>query len=75
VQLVNYVRQDADLVRAVPPGQGQVDYAAFFEGLRAAGYTGHVAYEMCAVLDGGGSVENLDRTARVFLEWLARQGG
>jgi len=71
-QLVNYVRQDSDLVRAVPPGQGQVDYVAFFEGLRAAGYTGHVAYEMCAVLDGGGSIENLDRTARVFLEWLAR---
>jgi sugar phosphate isomerase/epimerase len=72
-QLVNYVRQESDLVRAVPAGQGRVDYAAFFQGLRAAGYSGHVAYEMCAVLEGGGSVENLDRTARVFLEFLSRQ--
>jgi len=72
-QLVNYVRQPPDLVRAVPPGEGVVDYAAFFEGLRNAGYQGYVAYEMCAVLAGGGSIENLDRTARRFLEFLARQ--
>ncbi|MBM3748326.1 MAG: sugar phosphate isomerase/epimerase [Acidobacteria bacterium] len=72
-QLVNYVRQQADLVRAVPPGQGQVDYPAFFAGLRDAGYQGHVAYEMCAVLEGGGSIKNLDRTARRFLEFLSWQ--
>jgi sugar phosphate isomerase/epimerase len=72
-QLVNYVHQESDLVRAVPPGKGRVDYEAFFQGLRAAGYTGHVAYEMCAVLEGGGSVENLDCTARLFLEWLSRR--
>lgn len=72
-QLVNYVPQEPALVRAVPPGDGEVDYAAFFEGLRRAGYQGHVAYEMCAVLEGGGSIENLDRTARRFLEFLARQ--
>jgi sugar phosphate isomerase/epimerase len=72
-QMVNYLRKETDLVRAVPPGQGQVDYASFFQGLRAAGYQGHVAYEMCAVLDGGGSVENLDRTAGRFLEFLAQQ--
>ncbi len=72
-QLVNYVRQQPDVVRAVPPGDGLVDYAAFFEGLRNVGYQGHVAYEMCAVLEGGGSLENLDRTARRFLEFLGRQ--
>jgi hypothetical protein len=27
-----------------------------------------VAYEMCEVLEGGGQVANLDRTARHFLE-------
>ncbi len=70
-QLVNYVRSQPDLVRAVPPGQGVIDYASFFQGLRAAGYQGHVAYEMCAVLEGGGSIANLDRTARLFLEFLA----
>jgi hypothetical protein len=29
---------------------------------------------MCAVLDGGGSIENLDRTARAFLAWMAHWG-
>jgi len=72
-QLVNYARQQPDVLRAVPPGQGRVDYPAFFAGLREAGYQGHVAYEMCAVLEGGGSIENLDRTARHFLEFLSWQ--
>jgi sugar phosphate isomerase/epimerase len=71
-QLINYVRQEADLIRAVTPGTGEVDYAAFFEGLRAAGYHGYVAYEMCAVLEGGGSLDNLDRNGRAFLEFLRR---
>ncbi len=64
--IVNYRRQD-DLVRAVPFGEGFIDYPAFFRGLREGGYEGFVAYEMCEVLDGGGSLENLDRTARHFL--------
>jgi sugar phosphate isomerase/epimerase len=68
---VNYVREDPPLVRAVAPGTGVVDYVSFFRGLKAAGYQGYVAYEMCAVLEGGGSIENLDRTARQFLTFLA----
>jgi sugar phosphate isomerase/epimerase len=69
-QYVNYVRREPDLLRAVAPGDGVVDYSAFFRGLRRAGYQGHVAYEMCAPLSGGGSIENLDRAARRFLEFL-----
>lgn len=69
-QQVHYVRQEPAVVRAVAPGAGQVDYLSFFRGLRAAGYQGPVAYEMCAVLEGGGSVENLDQKARLFLEFL-----
>jgi len=65
--ITNYVRGD-DLVRAVPFGEGFIDYKAFFRGLREGGYKGYVAYEMCEVLEGGGSIENLDRTARRFLE-------
>lgn len=64
--IVNYLRQD-DVVRAVPFGEGFIDYAAFFRGLREGGYRGPVAYEMCEVLEGGGRLENLDRTARRFL--------
>ncbi|MCC6860436.1 MAG: TIM barrel protein [Bryobacterales bacterium] len=74
-QLVNYAHAETGLVRAVPPGEGVVDYPAFFRGLKAAGYSGHVAYEMCAVLRGGGSLENLDRTARQFLTFLKDLGG
>jgi len=25
---------------------------------------------MCEVLDGGGSIENLDKTARIFLDYM-----
>src|SRR5688572_3085591 len=52
--ITNYVRGD-DLIRAVPFGTGFIDYKAFSRGLRAGGYRGYVAYEMCEVLDGGGS--------------------
>ena len=68
---VNYLPEDPPLVRAVAPGKGQVNYNSFFDGLAAIGYRGPVAYEMCAVLEGGGSIGNLDRTARLFLEFLA----
>jgi sugar phosphate isomerase/epimerase len=65
--IVNYLKQD-DVVRAVPFGNGFIDYKAFFQALKDSGYKGYVAYEMCEVLEGGGSIENLDRTARVFLD-------
>ena len=65
--IVNYVKQD-DVVRAVPFGTGFIDYKSFFAALKESGYKGYVAYEMCEVLEGGGSVENLDKTARRFLE-------
>jgi sugar phosphate isomerase/epimerase len=67
--LTNYVKQD-ELVRAVPFGTGFIDYKGFFKALKDSGYKGYVAYEMCEVLDGGGSLENLDRTARKFLEYF-----
>lgn len=69
---VNYLKDEPAVVRAVAPGTGEIDYESFFRGLERAGYGGHVAYEMCAVLKGGGSVENLDRTARAFLAFLSR---
>ncbi|UCD78437.1 MAG: sugar phosphate isomerase/epimerase [Desulfobacterales bacterium] len=60
--LVNY-RQMPAMVRAVPVGQGFIDLASFFKGLREGGFTGPVAYEMCSPLRGGGSEDNLDKTA------------
>lgn len=60
---------------AVPMGEGVIPYRAFFAALREGGYRGPVAYEMCSPLRGGGSIENLDRCARQFLEYLAGVAG
>jgi sugar phosphate isomerase/epimerase len=68
--LVNYTREP-DAVRAVPMGEGFIDYRGFFQALRDIGYRGNVAYEMCSPLRGGGSEANLDRCARQFLQYLA----
>jgi len=69
--LVNY-SQDETLIRAVPMGEGIVDYETFFNSLKEIGYRGYVGYEMCAELAGGGDIENLDRTARKFLDYVRK---
>ena len=68
--LVNYTRE-TDSIRAVPMGEGFIDYRGFFKALAKIGYQGHVAYEMCSYLKGGGSEANLDRCARQFLEYMS----
>ena len=65
--LINY-RPLPEMVRAVPLGQGIIELTSFFEGLKDGGFTGFVAYEMCSPLRGGGSEENLDKTAMVSLQ-------
>jgi sugar phosphate isomerase/epimerase len=67
--LLNY-RRGLDAYRAVPMGQGCIDYTAFFCGLVAGGFEGAVCYEMCSPLRGGGSLENLDATAAASLEFI-----
>jgi sugar phosphate isomerase/epimerase len=68
-QLINYERQ-TDAVRAVPMGEGFIDYRGFFKALQEVGFDGTVAYEMCSYLRGGGSEQNLDRCARKFLDYM-----
>jgi sugar phosphate isomerase/epimerase len=68
-QLVNYARE-TDAIRAVPMGEGFIDYRNFFRALKEAGYQGSVAYEMCSPLRGGGAEVNLDRCAKQFLEYM-----
>jgi sugar phosphate isomerase/epimerase len=72
-RLVNY-EAEPDIIRAVPMGEGFIDYSAFCKALRDVGYTGFVGYEMCSSLQGGGSEENLDRCARHFIAWMQEQG-
>lgn len=67
--LVNYVRE-IDGIRAVPMGEGFINYRGFFAALAATGFQGYVAYEMCSPLRGGGGEDNLDCCARRFLEFL-----
>lgn len=73
--LVNYRRLDPPAVRAVPLGDGFIDFAAFFAGLKEGGFDGYVAYEMCSPLRGGDSEANLDDAATRSLakirEWTA----
>lgn len=68
-RLVHYSEQQ-EVVRAVPMGQGFIDYKGFFGALKEVGYDGWIAYEMCSPLEGGGSEENLDRCARLFQDWM-----
>lgn len=70
-ELVNYSRNDVDMVRAVPFGEGFIDFKAYFAGLIEGGFDGISTYEMCSPLRGGGSIENLDRCAAGFLSWMS----
>jgi sugar phosphate isomerase/epimerase len=56
--------------RMVNTGEGYLDYKTFINTLKEIGYQGYIAYEMCAVLEGGGSIENLDKSAKAFLEYM-----
>lgn len=69
--LVNFEPQTPSTI-AVPMGDGIINYRAFLMALHEGGYRGPVAYEMCSPLRGGGSIENLDRCARRFLDFLAQ---
>ncbi len=68
--VVNYQRLEPDMVRAVPFGDGFIDYEAFFAGLTEGGFDGVANYEMCSPVRGGGGLENLDRYARGYFEWM-----
>ena len=67
--VVNYAAL-TPYVQAVPIDEGFIDYRKFLGALRAGGFRGSVAYEMCSPLLGGGSIENLDRYATRFLDFI-----
>jgi sugar phosphate isomerase/epimerase len=67
--LVNY-RRDIDYVKAVPVGEGIIDYGKFLTALKENGFNGSVAYEMCSPLRDGGDLPTLDSYARRFLEFM-----
>jgi sugar phosphate isomerase/epimerase len=73
-EFVNYERVQPDLVRAVPFGEGFVDYRAFFSGLCDGGFDGIATFEMCSPLHGGGGTENLDKCASNYVRWMSENG-
>jgi sugar phosphate isomerase/epimerase len=72
-EVINY-RQQTPYSQAVPIEEGFIDYRAFLGALRDGGFSGSVAYEMCSPILGGGSRENLDRYARLFLKFIESLG-
>jgi sugar phosphate isomerase/epimerase len=56
--------------RMVMMGEGYIDYKTFINTLKEIGYQGYITYEMCEVLRGGGSIENLDKSAKTFLNYM-----
>jgi sugar phosphate isomerase/epimerase len=73
-ELVSYQSADPPMVRAVPFGDGFIDYPAFFRGLREGGFDGIANFEMCSPVRGGGSLENLDRCAKAYVNWMRDHG-
>jgi sugar phosphate isomerase/epimerase len=69
INQTNYTQIQSQM-RAVPIGEGFLDYKTFINALKEIGYQGYITYEMCEVLEGGGSIENLDKCARKFLEYV-----
>ncbi len=69
--LTNYVA-DKPVMRATGMGEGIIDYGTFFSALKEIGYQGWLVYEMCEVLEGGGSIANLDATAKKFLNYVKK---
>jgi sugar phosphate isomerase/epimerase len=51
-------------------GEGLIDHKTFFKTLKAAGYNGWVAYEICSPISGGGTEANLDFYCKKFLEYM-----
>jgi sugar phosphate isomerase/epimerase len=67
--VVNYTAL-TPYVQAVPIDEGFIDYRGFLTEMRNSGFVGSVAYEMCSPLAGGAGMENLDRYARRFLQFM-----
>jgi len=67
--LINYERT-RDIIKAVPLGEGFIDYKKFLNALKNSGYDGYVSYEMCSPIRGGGTEQNLDMYAMKFLEFM-----
>jgi sugar phosphate isomerase/epimerase len=68
--VVNYTAL-TPYVQAVAIDEGFIDYRAFLTEMRSSGFSGSIAYEMCSPLAGGATLENLDRYALRFLEFLS----
>lgn len=70
--LVNYLPSEPAFAMAVPMGEGDLPYRQFLAALVHAGFKGWISYEMCSPIQGGGSLMNLERYAKAFLDYMRR---
>jgi hypothetical protein len=71
LQRSNGELRTANAVRAGGPhGRGLHRLPRVLQRTHWPGFDGTIAYEMCSPLEGGGSMENLDRCARQFLRYM-----
>ncbi len=68
--LVNYININPAYVMAVPMGEGDLDYPAFFKTLLKNNYQGVVSYEMCSPLRDDGDLKTLEKYAGSFLKYM-----
>jgi sugar phosphate isomerase/epimerase len=68
-ETVTFEKNGLEMI-AVPLGKGGIDYVEFINALKEVGYDGCLSYEMCSPLVGGGSEENLDRSASESLDFV-----
>jgi sugar phosphate isomerase/epimerase len=68
--LVNYRRDEPDLVKASYMSRGEINYEPFLAGLAEGGYAGWVVYETCSPLIEGSSENALDGAGKDFLEYM-----
>ncbi len=69
--IVNYLPLPP-AIQAVPVDEGFIDYSGFLSALCGGGFRGTAAYEICSPVVGGGGIDNLDRYARRFLDFINR---
>ena len=69
---LNNYREMPEMLRAVPLGDGFVNHAAFFKGLKEGGFDGYVTYGVCSPLRGGGSEDNLDKAVKAGLATIKK---
>jgi sugar phosphate isomerase/epimerase len=70
--LVNYQRDETDLIKATYMSRGEIDYQPFMARLADGGYSGWIVYETCSPLMEGSSEAVLDAAGTDFVNYMKK---